>query len=174
MRISCWHVALRQVASPTGFPFKVLELKGTLSDKDLYDSRPRVCNLGYLRTGYLKENGEVGYRCAAEPVKDWVRKGGEVEATLGRKCLCNALMSDAGVPQISPFKKEGEDERYLEEILVTMGDDVNSAKQFMKQDENGRWGYSAVEICNYITDGLDGGEKGVVVSSETSSSAAAA
>ncbi len=24
------------VASPTGFPFKVLELKGTLSDKDRY------------------------------------------------------------------------------------------------------------------------------------------
>ena len=65
-----------------------------------------------------------------------VRKGGEVEATIGRKCLCNGLMADAGVPQLSPFKKEGEDERYLEEILVTMGDDVNAARKFMKEDES--------------------------------------
>ena len=66
-----------------------------------------MCNLGYLRTGYLKGDGTVGYRCAAEPVKDWVRKGGEVEATVGRKCLCNGLMADAGVPQLSPFKRDG-------------------------------------------------------------------
>ena len=109
-----------------------------------------MCNLGYLRTGYLKEDGTVGYRCAAEPVKDWVRKGGEVEATIGRKCLCNGLMADAGVPQLSPFKKEGEDDRYLEEILVTMGDDVNAARKFMRQDANGRWSYSAVDVVDYI------------------------
>jgi len=159
------------VASPTGFPFKVLELDGTLSDKDKYDARPRVCNLGYLRTGYQKEDGSVGYRCAAEPVKDWVRKGGEVEATIGRKCLCNGLMADAGVPQLSPFKKEGEDERYLEEILVTMGDDVNAAKQFMKQDANGRWSYSATDVVDHILSQWDGAvaardEAGVVVPSE--------
>ena len=57
------------VASPTGFPFKVLELKGTLSEKDKYDARPRVCNLGYLRTPYAKDDGKIGYRCAAEPVR---------------------------------------------------------------------------------------------------------
>jgi len=162
------------VASPTGFPFKVLELEGTLSDKERYDARPRVCNLGYLRTGYLKKDGSVGYRCAAEPVKDWVRKGGEVEATIGRKCLCNGLMADAGVPQLSPFKREGEDDRYLEEILVTMGDDVNSAKHFMKQDENGRWSYSATDVVDHIlseweaaggeaNDGAQAAAAGVVV-----------
>ena len=59
-------------------------------------------------------------------------------------------MADAGVPQLSPFKKEGEDERYLEEILVTMGDDVNMARQVMKQDENGRWSYSATDVVDYI------------------------
>ena len=35
------------VASPTGFPFKVLELDDTLSVKKNYEERPRVCNLGY-------------------------------------------------------------------------------------------------------------------------------
>ena len=156
------------VASPTGFPFKVLELKGTLSEKENYDSRPRVCNLGYLRTPYAKDDGAIGYRCAAEPVKDWVRKGGEVEATIGRKCLCNALMSDAGVPQISPFKKEGSDERYVEEILVTMGDDVNAARKFMKQDENGRWSYSAADVVDYLVSEWEasGGEASAVAKEE--------
>jgi len=165
------------VASPTGFPFKVLELEGTLSDKANYDQRPRVCNLGYLRTPYMKEDGEVGYRCAAEPVKDWVRKGGEVEATIGRKCLCNGLMADAGVPQLSPFKKEGESERYLEEVLVTMGDDVNAAASFMKQDENGRWGYSATAVVDYLVsqwesaggeESYDGRGDGVIVPTASS------
>jgi hypothetical protein len=119
--------------------------------------------------------------CAWQPVKDWVRKGGEVEATIGRKCLCNGLMADAGVPQLSPFKREGEDERYLEEILVTMGDDVNAAKQFAKLGEDGRWSYSATEVVDYIVSeweaagGENGGEAmeaaGVVVSSSSSSSA---
>jgi len=103
-----------------------------------------------------------------------VRKGGEVEATIGRKCLCNGLMADAGVPQLSPFKREGEDDRYLEEILVTMGDDVNSAKHFMKQDENGRWSYSATDVVDHIlseweaaggeaNDGAQAAAAGVVV-----------
>src|SRR5690606_21684150 len=40
------------LASPTGFPFKVLELEGTLSDEKAYESRERICDLGYLRTLY--------------------------------------------------------------------------------------------------------------------------
>jgi len=166
------------VASPTGFPFKVLELDDTLSDKENYESRPRVCNLGYLRTPYIMDSGKVGYRCAAEPVEDWVRKGGEVEATLGRKCLCNGLMADAGVPQLSPFKKEGESERYLEEILVTCGDDVNAAKMFMKQDEEGRWSYGAADVVDYLVAEWEasGGEAtvGTVVPSEADAAKAEA
>ncbi|KAJ1493203.1 hypothetical protein T484DRAFT_1929666, partial [Baffinella frigidus] len=112
------------VASPTGFPFKVLELDGSLSVKDNYEERPRVCNLGYLRTAYEKD-GKLGYRCASEPIDDYLKKGGDKSATEGRKCLCNGLMANAGVPQVSPFKKAGEDSRYVEETLITAGDDVN-------------------------------------------------
>ena len=75
------------VASPTGYPFKVLEIPRTLSEEQEYKARPRLCSLGYLRSAYVDENGKVGYRCPAEPVEDWVKKGGEVEATVGRKCL---------------------------------------------------------------------------------------
>ena len=67
-------------ASPTGFPFKVLQLEDgleTLSNPEVYNARPRVCNLGYLRAPYLQEDGKVGYRCPSECVADYVAKGGE-------------------------------------------------------------------------------------------------
>ena len=75
------------VASPTGYPFKVLDVAGTLSEEKVYKERPRMCSLGYLRAPYVDNNGKIGYRCPAEPVDNWVKKGGEVEATVGRKCL---------------------------------------------------------------------------------------
>merc|ERR1719454_835899 len=65
------------VASPTGFPFKVVEVPGSLSESTRYEERPRVCNLGYLRTAYKRPDGRIGYRCASEPVNDWIKKGGD-------------------------------------------------------------------------------------------------
>ncbi|MGA1311424.1 MAG: nitronate monooxygenase, partial [Candidatus Nanopelagicales bacterium] len=40
-------------ASPTGFPFKVVELPGTIGDESVYKARPRLCDLGYLRSSKL-------------------------------------------------------------------------------------------------------------------------
>ena len=76
-------------ASPTGFPFKVLELEDgrslkTLSDPEVYNARPRVCNLGYLRSPFVGADGKVGYRCPSEPVADFVAKGGDESETVGR------------------------------------------------------------------------------------------
>jgi NAD(P)H-dependent flavin oxidoreductase YrpB (nitropropane dioxygenase family) len=137
-------------ASPTGFPFKVLGLEGTLSDPEAYQNRPRVCSLGYLRDIYKKPDGKLGYRCASEPVDDYVKKGGREEATQGRKCLCNALCADCGFPQVQrkPFE-------YVEQPLVTMGDDVNNCKRFLKSDENGQWYYSARDVVNFLVRDLD-------------------
>ena len=137
------------VASPTGFPFKVLNLDNTLASKQDYDMRPRVCNLGYLRTPYVRPDGKIGYRCASEPVDQYVKKGGHEEATEGRKCLCNALCADAGYPQVRSVK--GEAEPYVELPLVTIGDDVNKCRRFIKYDEaTGRWGYSAGDVIDYL------------------------
>jgi NAD(P)H-dependent flavin oxidoreductase YrpB (nitropropane dioxygenase family) len=86
-------------ASPAGFPFKVAQLSGTLSEQDRYQRRPRICDLGYLRTPYRKANGAVGYRCPAEPVDAYVRKGGQSGDTAGRRCLCNALTANIGLGQ---------------------------------------------------------------------------
>ena len=144
------------VASPTGFPFKVVQLDD-LSSKEKYENRPRVCNLGYLRHAYQDDKGRIGYRCAAEPVEDWIKKGGDISATVGRKCLCNALMADAGYPQISPFKpnnaKEEMAAKYIEEGLVTAGDDVNSCRKWVKRDEEtGKWGYPADAVIDYLVE----------------------
>jgi nitronate monooxygenase len=80
-------------ASPTGYPFKTVAAP---SLPVLDTQRRRVCDLGYLRTTYLQENGKIGYRCPAEPVASYVRKGGLAEETSGRLCLCNALQANAG------------------------------------------------------------------------------
>lgn len=94
-------------ASPTGFPFKVVRLAGTLSDAEVYDERTRQCDLSYLRTPYLDGNGYIGYRCPAEPEHMYQRKGGALEDTVGRRCLCNALTVNVGLGQTlrmtSPF-----------------------------------------------------------------------
>ena len=62
--------------SGAGVAFKVAQLPGTLSDPAKRTARPRLCDLGYLRTPYLRDGGEIGYRCPAEPVHTFVRKGG--------------------------------------------------------------------------------------------------
>jgi len=140
------------VASPTGYPFKALQLSNTLSDDKVYAARPRQCSLGYLRTPYIdEETGRLGYRCPSEPVGDWVKKGGEIEATKGRKCLCNALLANVGLAQTRKYKTEsGEQELYTEDKYITIGDDVNFCRKFMKQAEDGTWSYSAAEVIDYL------------------------
>jgi nitronate monooxygenase len=136
------------VASPTGFPFKVLSLEGTLASPDTYSERERVCNLGYLRVQYVRPDGKLGYRCPSEPVEQFVKKGGSVEETEGRKCLCNALCADAGFPQ-TYTKKDGSS--FLEPSLVTIGDDVNNCRKFIQLNEKtGRYGYSACDVIDYL------------------------
>lgn len=112
------------LASPTGFPFKVAQLEGTSSTLPIYQERKRVCDLGYLREAYTAGDGKLGYRCAAEPVENYVSKGGKVEDTVGRKCLCNALMANIGHPQARKDKS-------VEPPLITVGDDLNSIVQYL-------------------------------------------
>ena len=85
--------------SPTGFPFKVLTLPGTHGEEENNQRRSRICDLGYLREPYVDDKGRLLGRCPAEPVDDYVRKGGDEEKTEGRSCLCNALMANIGLPQ---------------------------------------------------------------------------
>lgn len=115
------------LASPTQFPFKVAPLEGTLSDPAVYAARERICDLGYLRAVARKADGSVVLRCPAEPVEDYVRKGGSPEATIGRKCLCNALVADVGLGQV----REG---GIVEPALVTAGDGLEDIQRYFGPD----------------------------------------
>jgi len=112
------------VASPTSFPFKVAQLEGTLSEGEVYAARPRICDLGYLREAYRTQSGAIDYRCSAEPVTTYVAKGGKVENTVGKKCLCNALMANIGHPQVRNGK-------YTEQALITSGNDLTGIARFL-------------------------------------------
>ena len=124
------------LASPTGFPFKVALLEGTYSDPEVATARKRVCDLGYLREPYAVEDGKIGYRCSAEPVANYLAKGGKIEDTVGRKCLCNALLANIGHAQARKDAVE-------EPALVTVGDDLNAVAQFLAP---GRTTYSAADV----------------------------
>lgn len=128
------------LASPTGFPFKVAQFQDTLSNAAHYDARPRICDLGYLRHLYRKPDGEIGYRCPAEPLEYYCRKGGSAEETLGRKCICNALPATAGLAQIRPESMD-------EMPIVTAGDDLAQLAQFLPP---GRDSYSAADVLRVI------------------------
>jgi len=113
------------MASPTGFPFKVVQVDGSLSAATEYERRRRGCDLGYLRTAYRGLDGSTGYRCPAEPAVQYVSKGGNEADTCGRKCLCNALLAAIGLGQVRadgstelPIVTAGESARWLSRLLA--------------------------------------------------------
>jgi NAD(P)H-dependent flavin oxidoreductase YrpB (nitropropane dioxygenase family) len=128
------------LASPTGFPFKVVQLPGTQSDAGANDHRPRRCDLGYLRSPYRAAEGKLGLRCPAEPVEAYVRKGGDVAEIEGRLCVCNGLLATIDLAQSLP---NGE----LELPLVTAGNDIASIAEFLAP---GRDSYSAAEVMRRL------------------------
>lgn len=113
-------------ASPTGFPFKVARLPGTLSEPAVYDSRERVCDLGVLRELYMKADGSVGFRCSAEPAANYLAKGGNAARTEGSACLCNSLGASIGLAQRRPDGRS-------EPPLITLGDDLESIRSLLPE-----------------------------------------
>ena len=133
------HVRTDVRASPTGYPFKLV-----VSDVEALASAPRerICDLGALREAVRRADGTLTYRCSAEPVEQFVAKGGAVEDTIDRQCLCNALCADIGQAQVR-------DHGTTEPTLVTSGDDVVHLGTFLA----GRDHYGAADVINYLTRG---------------------
>jgi len=127
-------------SSPTGFPFKVVELDDTVSDEETYAARDRICDLGYVRHLYAKSESSVGYRCPSEPEKNFLAKGGTIEGTIGKRCVCNGLLATVGLGQTRngvsepPIVTSGDDYSFLPH--VTRGDDVD---------------YGAADVIEYLT-----------------------
>lgn len=123
-------------ASPTGYPFKVVRLP---SDNPDAPRRVRKCDLGYLRTAYRDPNGRIGYRCPAEPVDAYVKKGGSVSDTEGRECLCNGLTANIAQAQLRGDGVE-------EPPLLTSGDDLLGIQTFL----GSRKRYAAADVVSYL------------------------
>lgn len=133
-------------ASPTGFPFKVLDLPGTLSEPETYAAHPRRCDLGYLREAFVRTDGQLGYRCPAEPEADFAAKDGPPADTCGRKCLCNGLLAAIGLGQIRRPETPA-DAPYVEPAIVTAGQDTADIARFLSP---GATGYTARDVLDHI------------------------
>lgn len=125
--------------SPTGYPFKVIQLAGTISDKDTYNQRERICNIGGLVSLYEREDGKIGRRCSAEPIDAYEKKGGRIEDTESRGCLCNGLFSTVGMNYS------------YEPMVFTIGDDVSFLRKLMANEDSS---YTAREAINYLLSSL--------------------
>jgi NAD(P)H-dependent flavin oxidoreductase YrpB (nitropropane dioxygenase family) len=123
-------------ASPTGFPFKVVETS-SIAQQD--DDRERVCDLGYLRSAARREDGRLVYRCSAAPVAEYVAAGGSEDDTVERRCLCNGLMAAIGLAQV---RKNGAEEL----PLVTSGECVTELSAVAA----GRSSYTADDVLTYL------------------------
>lgn len=127
-------------ASPSGFPFQVVQLDGTLSEPEVFLSRKRICNFGHLVEAYKKDDGSgIGFRCPAEPIEDYERKGGDRNRAVNAVCLCNALGSAAGYGLPT--------ERGIEPMIVTLGKDT-SFFEHMELEADGM--YSAAVAVRYL------------------------
>lgn len=137
------EVRTSALASPTGFPFKVAPIPGSIGDPATYAARPRLCDLGYLRTPFVKEDGGLGYRCAAEPEHMYLKKGGADDQLPGRACLCNGLAATIGLGQHRP-------DGYDEAPLVTMGSDLDGARRLLALHPGG---WTAVDAIDWLLEG---------------------
>ncbi len=126
-------------ASPTGYPFKIVHWPENPAYRA---TRQRVCDLGYLRVAYLEPDGTIGYRCSGEPIDQYLAKGGRLEDTPGRHCLCNELTATIGLGQVR-------DGGAVEPPLVTSGDDLLEIDRFL----GARRDYSAADVIAYLQPG---------------------
>lgn len=129
--------------SPTKFSFKVVKMPGTLGDPDVYATRNRICDIGALLVPYFKGGkgkNKYGYRCSAEPIESYCKKGGNREDTDCKACLCNGLFSTVDLGQRLPNGT-------IEPPILTHGLDY-SFIQHLIHHENGN--YSIEDVAKYL------------------------
>jgi len=134
--------------SPSGFPFKVAQIPGTISDAAVYSARKRICDIGFLQSAYLTPEGDLKFRCPAENEAEYVRKGGKIPHTKGRVCLCNGLLATAGFAQTW-------ENGYTEPPIVTLGDDLSVVRKLIDNLPPGHKTYSIGKAFKYIASALD-------------------
>ena len=139
--------------SPTGYPFKVAQLPGTLAEETVYERRNRVCDLGFLQQrGFSKPDPDgvrdLFQRCPAGPLSDFTRKRGLPFNAAGKRCLCNGLLAAVGLGNIHPTNDD-------EPAIVTLGNDLDAVRRLSSQGQVSYW------ACDVVRDLL--GEDGWVI-----------
>ena len=126
-------------ASPTGYPFKRLEYDADPQHLQALRGRERVCDLGYLRRAYARDGG-LAYRCPGEPTATYLMKGGQLDDTTHKLCLCNQLLATIGLGQVRASGNELP--------LLTAGEDLSQIVPFT---EPGSDSFTAERVLNVIT-----------------------
>jgi len=134
------HVATSPWASPTGFPFKVVEIMESITEKVNYSMRKRLCDMGVLRQAFKDLTGNVSYRCPAAPIEMFKNLGGKIEDTFNRVCLCNGLAATVGYAQVRP-------DGYIEKPIVTAGTFIEDIRNFLR---DGSSSYSAADVIKQL------------------------
>jgi hypothetical protein len=106
----------------------------------VYEKRRRQCGLGYLREAYERPDGTLGWRCPAEKPEAYGRRGGNLEDTIGRKCLCNGLMANIGLAQVRSDNAQ-------ELPLLTCGDDLSGIVQVLGSGETS---YASSAVIDFL------------------------
>ncbi len=122
--------------SPTGFPFKVVQLMDTLASDEVYSHRSRICDIGLLQQRGLTApdangNRKLFQRCSAAPIEDFVNKRGLRHNAESKRCLCNGLMSTVGLGQVLI---NGE-----EPPIITLGNHLDGIRRLSHQGQNTYW-----------------------------------
>ncbi|MFP4069287.1 MAG: nitronate monooxygenase [Opitutales bacterium] len=121
-------------ASPTGYPFKRVDLAANAADEPC-----RVCDLGYLRHVYVDAEGTLGYRCPAAPLEAYLARGGTEAEAEGKRCLCNGLLATIGLGQVNDGVEAPP--------LLTWGEDLSFFEHVLGE---GRTSYGVAEVLDYL------------------------
>ncbi len=132
-------VMANRIVSPSGFPLQVAHLEGSLSDPIVYEARERICSLGYLAEAYRTRRGGIGFRCPAEPVNAYVKKGGNADSAEGKVCLCSGLGAASQDGQRT--------EAANEPPIVTLGQDYSFIRSLLPSADGS---YSAEDVIRLI------------------------
>jgi nitronate monooxygenase len=133
-------LVLTTLFSPTGFPFKVVQLEGTLSDPEVYSRRTRVCDIGLLQQRGINKSAEDGsrrlfQRCSAAPIEEFIKKRGLPHNADDKRCLCNGLLATVGLGQA--VKTNGE--LFEEPAIVTLGNHLDGIRRLSRQGQTTYW-----------------------------------
>lgn len=121
-------------SSTSRFPFKEALIDDTVATGA---RRPVIiCDIGALRELYMDPLTRViGYRCSAEPEKDFLRKGGNPADREGSQCYCNALFAGS---DLATQRRRGP-----EPAVVTMGSEFGFLAELAE-------GYDVADVMGYL------------------------